>query len=283
MRQNPATLLGIGAQKCASTWAHGVFGQCPDIALADEKEVDFFSYWFDRGYEWYERRFPDTPARHRAEISPSYFIHPAAPERVAAYNPEMRILVCLRDPVGRAFSNHLHEARKGHVSGANLDFETALDNNPLYLDQGRYAGHLARWLDHFPRDRVLVLFQEEIQADRSAAARRLTDWLDLPPIGDFLDRNANESVRYRNAALGQALWRVGRAARGAGLGRAVETAKALPGIRQIRASNRQSMRDVVAPMRPETEARLTGIFAPEVARLEALLERQVPWPRFRPA
>ncbi|WGH78926.1 sulfotransferase domain-containing protein [Jannaschia ovalis] len=284
MRPDQATFIGIGAQKCASTWLYGVLAQCPDLRVSDEKEVDFFSYRFDRGYEWYERRFVSgRPRRHRGEISPSYFIHPAAPDRAAAYNPDLQILVCLRDPVARAFSNHLHEVRKGHVSGANVAFEAALDNNPLYVDQGRYATHLSRWFDAFPRARIHVLFQEEIRADRAAAARRVTDALGLPPIADFLDRRANESVRYRNPVLGRTLWRLGHAARRAGLGRAVETAKALPGIREMRDANRERLREVVAPMRPDTEARLTAMFAPEVERLETLLGRETPWPRFRPA
>jgi len=279
-----ATFIGIGAQKCASTWLHGVLQQCPDVCVGDEKEVDFFSYHFDRGYEWYERHLNAPAARlHRGEISPSYFIHPAAAERAAAYNPDLQVLVTLRDPVRRAFSNHLHEVRKGHVSGANLVFETALDNNPLYRDQGRYATHLARWFDRFPADRVLVLFQEDIGRDGAGTARRVTDRLSLPPLADFLDLRANESVRYRNPRLGETLWKIGNAARRHGLGRVVEGIKASPAIRQMRAANREPLQDAVAAMTPDTEQALTEYYADEVAGLERLLGRPAPWPRFRPA
>lgn len=284
MRPHQATLIGIGAQKCASTWLYGVLQQCADVRVSDDKEVDFFSYYFDRGYEWYERNFADAgDRRHRGEISPSYFIHPDAPARVAAYNPDMHILVTLRDPVDRAYSNHLHEARKGHISGANLDFEAALSNNPLYRDQGCYARHLARWFDHFPRDRIHVFFQEDITADREAMARILTDRLGVPPLEDFLDLRANESVRYRNPGLGQALWRAGNFARQQGLGRAVETVKSAPGIRHLRAANREPMRDIVPPLQADTAAALTEFYAADVAQLETLLDCPVPWPRFQSA
>ncbi|MCB1349342.1 MAG: sulfotransferase [Paracoccaceae bacterium] len=283
MRPNQATFIGIGGQKCATTWLHGVLEQSPHVSLGREKEVDFFSYYFDRGSEWYERHFAaEGDIRHRGDISPSYLIHPAAPARVAQYNPDMHILVTLRDPVRRAWSNHLHEARKGHISGDNLVFETALDNNPLYLDQGRYAAHLAGWYDHFPRDRILVLFQEEIALDRAAMARQVIDRLGLPPLADFLDLRANESVRYRNPLVGETLWKVGSFARRNGLGRAVETVKALPGIRQMRNANREAMSDVIAPMQEATETALTEHFADDVAALEKLLDRPVPWPRYHP-
>jgi len=281
MSETRATFIGIGAQKCASTWLYDILRQCPGVTVSDEKEVDFFSYYFDRGYEWYGRRFAGPARPHRGEISPSYLIHPDAPARAAAYNPALRIFVTLRDPVDRAFSNHLHEVRKGHVSGRNLVFETALANNPLYLDQGRYATHLQRWLARFPRDRVHVLFQEEIGRDRIGTARLVTDALDLAPLETLLDRRSNESVRYRNRQLGEWLWRAGHAARGKGLGGVVERVKAVPGIRQLHALNREPMKAVVAPMTPATEARLTEHFAPEVAALESLLGRPVPWPRYR--
>ncbi|MEO0913269.1 MAG: sulfotransferase, partial [Pseudomonadota bacterium] len=108
------TLIGIGAQKCASSWAHTALGAHPDITGSDPKEIDYFSYYFDRGHAWYEAHFPEGTA-HRFEISPSYFHDPRAPERLAAYAPEAKILVLLRDPVERAFSNHLHEVAKGHI------------------------------------------------------------------------------------------------------------------------------------------------------------------------
>ncbi|GAA6210035.1 hypothetical protein NBRC116601_33280 [Cognatishimia sp. WU-CL00825] len=282
MRQFQASFIGIGAQKCASTWLYGVLQQCPEVFVSDEKEVDFFSYYFDRGYEWYERNFAsETAHQHRGEISPSYFIHADAPARAAAYNPNLHVFVTLRDPIKRAFSNHLHEARKGHISGVNLTFETALDNNPLYRDQGRYATHLSRWMDHFPREQIHVMFQEEILADRATMARQATDILGLKPLDDFLDLKANESVRYRNAAVGETLWKVGSYARRHGMGRLVETVKSAPGIKQMRNANRESMRDAVVPMAADTEAALTDYYAKEVTQLEALIKRPVPWERFR--
>ena len=281
MDRRAATFIGIGSQKCATTWLAAMLRQCPDVLISRDKEVDFFSHRFDRGFEWYDRHFASDPARrHRGEISPSYFIHRDAPARAAAYDPGLQIFVILRDPVARAYSNHLHEVRKGHVSGVNLNFETALDNNPLYREQGRYATHLRRWFEWFPPGQVHVLFQEDIDCDGAAAACRVTGWLGLPPLTGFIDLRPNESVRYRNAMLGETLWKIGNAARRRGLGHLVETLKAAPGIRQIRDANRQSIRDVVTPMRADTERRLTEYYADEVAQLAQLIGRAPPWQRF---
>lgn len=282
MTRQKATVIGIGAQKCASTWLYGVLAQCPDVHLSDEKEVDFFSYYFDRGYEWYEQKLTSSEQfHHRGEISPSYFAHPEAAKRAAAYNPDLKILVTLRDPVARAYSNHLHEVRKGHISGSNLVFENALDNNPFYLEQGNYARHLSAWRDAFPDNQIVVLFQEDISKDRAASAFQVTQALGLPSIEAFIDQRNNESVRYQNAALGSALWRVGHAARRAGFGQVIEKIKTAPGIRQIHKANREVLRDTVDPISSETELRLTEYFAKEVQALEKILGRSVPWSRFQ--
>jgi hypothetical protein len=276
-------VIGIGAQKCASTWLYGVLEQMPDVCISAEKEVDFFNAYFDRGYEWYERHFAARPgARHRGEISPNYFIDFDAPARIAAYNPAAHLLVTLRDPVARAFSSHLHEVRKGHVSGDNLRFETALENNPLYLEQGFYARHLERWLAYFPRAQIHVFFQETISADPAGEALRLAHGLDLLPIENLLARRENESVVYRNPLLGETLWKVSRFARRNGLGRAVEIAKSAPMIRSLRNANRKAVKDTVPPMLPETEARLTEFYVEDVSELAALIGTTPPWPRFAP-
>lgn len=276
-----ASFIGIGAQKTASTWLHALLAQLPGVATSEPKELDFFSHHFDRGYGWYERHFAAGPSRHRGEVSPSYFIDSDAPVRAARYNAGLAILVTLRDPVERAFSNHLHEVRAGHASGANRDFATALaGNNPLYLEQGFYARHLSRWLDHFPRENLLVLFQERIRQDEDGAAAHLAARLGVALPQTLVRRRPNESIDYRNRTLGTALWRAGEWARRSGLGGPVERVKRMPVVRTLRAANQTVLRDVVAPMTADTEARLTEAYAPDVEALAGLLGEAPPWPRF---
>lgn len=191
------TFLGIGAQKCASTWMHKILDDHPEIFVSDPKELDFFSYRYDRGYTWYEHHFSKAgTARAIGEVSPSYFCDPSAPDRVAEYDPAIKIVLTLRDPVERAFSNHLHEIRKGHFTGQDLRFEAGLASNPMYLFQSRYGTHLANWLRVFPKDRLLLLVQEEILADPVAEARRLHSFLGVAPghRSSLLFRRSHEKI-----------------------------------------------------------------------------------------
>ena len=134
--------IGIGAQKCASSWIYDILADHPQVCVSEKKELDFFSYHFHHGYNWYENHFSTIPEKQAVgEISPSYFHDPRSPQRAAQYNGELKILLTLRDPINRALSHHRHEVRMGTYMGPDFRFEAGLAQNPSYLDQGLYAKH----------------------------------------------------------------------------------------------------------------------------------------------
>lgn len=271
--------IGIGAQKCASSWVYSVAGSHPDISISAHKELDFFSYCYDRGYRWYENHFvPGDNDTVRFESSPSYFHDPRAPERARAYNPDLKIVLLLRDPVKRAFSNHLHEIIKGHID--TIEFEAGLKNNPAYLEQGLYATHFARWRRAFPEEQILILFAEEISADASTAARRLFDFLGVDDGFDsaILHERRNESDRPRLALLRSGLRAGGDWMRRQGLEHVLSKIKAAPPVSSILKANSVEMRTEIPPMRPDTAAWLRRFFSDEMAELRDLLGRDIlPW------
>lgn len=277
-----AGAIGIGAQKCMTSWVHALAAAHPEIAASSPKEVDFFSYHFDRGYAWYDRHFPEG-GRLGFEASPSYLHDPRAPRRAAAYAPGLKILVMLRDPVERAFSNHLHEVAKGHIP--NTSFAEGLANNPAYVEQGLYATHLRRWFDHFPRENILCLLVEEVRADPAAAAATVYRFLGVDPAyrSGVVAERRNESDRARLPLLRRVMRAGGDAARRLGLEEGLIRVKRAPGIAQLLKANSIPLRDEVPPPTPDDLARLRAIFAPEVEALAPLLGRDtMPWRGYTP-
>jgi len=274
------TFIGIGVQKCATSWLHEVLNGHPDIFTSDPKEIDFFTAHYDRGYEWYRRHFAAGEAcRARGETSPSYFYNPGVPERIRAFDSALRLIVIFRDPVDRAFSNHLHEIR-AHNFTASEHFEDGLLNNPCYLDQSRYATHMRRWFDVFPQEAILPLIFEEITAAPEAAVRQVYEFLGVDPAGHFESSRtrSNESVAFHNEGLQSVLQRGGNALRRAGLGAGLERVKQLPPIRRLMEINKRDLRLTAPPMSPESRARLAADLAPEMEALAAMLGRDtLPW------
>ncbi|HEX5788457.1 MAG TPA: sulfotransferase domain-containing protein, partial [Woeseiaceae bacterium] len=205
-------------------------------------------------------------------ISPSYLHSPGAPERVAQYNPRMRIILIVREPVARAISNHKHEVRIGHFQGDDLSFEAGLANNPSYVEQGRYAKHLRHWLAVFPREAVLVLDFDAVVGDPEGVMRSVCRFLGIGelPAGVDLHGKSNESYLVRSTAL-EGLKNGLR-----GLLEALRLGKVWArlgdaGLRsRYRRANRMAPEDAIGRPRPETLAGLKALYRPDIEELERL-------------
>jgi hypothetical protein len=210
--------LVIGAQKCGTTALYAYLRWHPQITGPAWKEVSYFDRHYRRGEGWYRGQFPSTPrlwlAGRRSgrtplvgEASPSYVLHPSAPERVRALLPDARLVLLLRDPVDRALSHYHHEVALGREP---LSFEEAIDREPerlegelgrlgdptyfsrpwwdyTYLARGRYAEQLERWLELFPREQLLALPSERLRERPAEAYARVLAFLGADPfeLADF--------------------------------------------------------------------------------------------------
>lgn len=272
------SFIGIGAQKCASTWIHDILKAHPDVSVPanDVKEMDFFSYRYENGFRWYESQFdPEKPVR--GEISPSYFHDAGACERARAYEPSFKIIVSLRDPVERALSQHRHMVRLGLVPPDNLSFEAALESNPTYVEQGLYHQHLSRWIKAFGDAQVKVFLLEDIQRDGSRVARDVFAFLGADPDHDppALLTKSNVSYITRSHGLERAVRSVRLAARAAGIAPLWQRLGDA-GLRHAYHSiNRRESASVIPDPCPETLERLRAAFRDDVARLGELLQRDL--------
>ena len=274
--------IGVGAQKCASTWVHRVLSDHPEVAIYQGKESDFFSTYYGRGYQWYEKQVGDTSTvSAKGEISPSYFSNSDTPSRVFLYNSAMRIVLLLRDPIERAYSNHLHVVRQGYLTGQKLSFEDGLANNPMYIEQSRYARHLARWFEVFPKNQVLAIFQEDIRDNPQMQARNLYRFLRINENHQswFLEKRVNESVVVKNAKLDLFLKQLGKIGRYAGGKKIVEAVKNNDIIRNLRRNHNQiQLREVIPPMREDTRKHLQDVLADDMNELLCQLNlEKLPW------
>ncbi|MEQ8207888.1 MAG: sulfotransferase [Woeseia sp.] len=269
------TFLGIGAQKCASTWLHRIVASHPAVHVPDIKEANFFSYHFDHGYQWYERMFnPGSSVTQIGEVSPSYFHDPAVPARVYQYRPDIKILLTLRDPIQRALSNHRHEVRAGHIVGDDLSFEKGLANNPMYVEQGLYSKHLANWLEYFPRDRILIILVDDIENDPGKVAREVYQFLGIDPKFQptGLAAKPNRSVTSRSEGLLRRKQRIYELTRKPGLAWLWKAASGL-GFRKL--YRRINVTDSEVSMLAGTEKALRKQYKEDLNQLEQTLGRSL--------
>lgn len=261
------TFLGIGPGKAGSTWTYRALRAHPEVFMSPVKETLYFTREYDRGREWYLSFFQgaeDYPAS--GEVCQLYLYSEEAPGRVRDYRADMQLVVTPRNPVDRAFSHYLWHVRNGEVSAS---FEEALEERPYLFRRGFYGRHLARWLEYFPREQLLVLPFWELKEDERAFARRIYDFVGVDP--DFWPEDGVQ--RALGAALPRVRWlartlKVGaRLARRMGLLRLVQAVKEHPLARAVWEPYPEDERPEVDP---ETRARLLEEVADDVRRVTEL-------------
>jgi hypothetical protein len=275
------TFFIIGAAKAGTTSLHYYLGQHPQIQMSAVKETNFFAgppgeFPFPVGQverrDEYEALF-DPAFAVRGEASPSYASAPrrqGVPERIKRLVPEAKFVYLVRDPVARTVSQFQMLVVEGKEKRSFADAVAPLDAadpHTFHLTcQSFYAHQIERYLEHFPRERLLVLDQADLLANRDATLGSVFAFLGVDPD-------------YRSPRFDSELFRGGERHR---YPRSISGLKpllrapfrALPeGFReQLRGSfERTFLSTVPKPeVGPEQRRRLVELYAADAERLRAL-------------
>ena len=191
------TFLIAGVQKGGTTALFDYLGDYTDVALPSEKELHFFDDealdWERPDYGAYHALFPKPDGRPCGEASPIYSYWPGALARIAAYNPAIKLILLLRDPVQRAWSHWRMECARGAETQPfswciRQGRQRLFDAEPWghhrafsYVERGFYGEQVARMLELFARDQVLILKSEALRADPGVALGEVRRFLGLGP------------------------------------------------------------------------------------------------------
>ena len=126
--------LIIGTQRGGTTSLYNYLMGRPGVGPAAVKELHFFDKKFHKGSTWYRAHFPtgiqkyafELTRKHHfvtGEASAYYLFHPHAPRRIAQLLPDAKLIVLLRNPIDRAYSQYNFEVDLGRES---LSFEDAV-------------------------------------------------------------------------------------------------------------------------------------------------------------
>ena len=139
--------------------------------------------------------------------TPFYLYCPVAAERIRRIAPDARLIIMLRDPVARTWSDYnMHRDRNpeetrsfeqaidDELSGACVDFRRT------YLHQGIYEPHLRRWRELFPSEQLLILRSEDFYRDSRRVLSQVYSFVGLPPFEPG-DLGALNKGSYREPML----------------------------------------------------------------------------------
>lgn len=172
----------MGAMKGGTTSLHRYLAGHPDVSVSKRKETDFFLGRRDyrRGLPWYSSQF-DGRAAAAGEASPNYtkrHLFAGVPGRISRTLPEVRLVYVVRDPIARIRSHYIHNYAHGRE---RQPFSEAVTANSNYVKTSLYAYQLDAFLDHFPRENVLVVDSDALLGQTSSALREVLEFIGVTP------------------------------------------------------------------------------------------------------
>ena len=220
--------LIIGTQRGGTTSLFRYLQMHPCINPAVNKDLHFFDRKYSKGLTWYRGHFPTAIEKYyvqrmqgrtfvTGEASPSYLFHPYAPKRVAQAVPHVKLIVMLRNPVSRAYSQYNHAVELGHET---LPFEETIEaeeerivgeqkkilenehyysedyKHRSYLTKGIYVDQLQTWMKLFPREQFLILKSEDFYANPASCFKQVLAFLGVPETELHVEKR--EYKNYNN-------------------------------------------------------------------------------------
>ena len=199
----------IGSMKCGTTSLYYDICEHPCTLAATYDEIGFFDSNFHLGLNWYRSMFPrkkqieDVKQREGVAITgedtPFYFWNPVAAKRIQKLLPKIKLIIILRNPIDRAYSEYQDWASR---ESNPPSFETAIKNEidmqrkypsliteknfqvfnqeNSYLLKGVYVDQLKIWAGLFPKEQIFTLSTENLNSEPIDTLESVFQYLNLP-------------------------------------------------------------------------------------------------------
>lgn len=220
--------LIVGYHKAGTTSLYDYLTQYKNIGSAYRKEVNYFSFSYWRGLDWYKTNFPTFKTKKKienetkikfltGEASPYYIFSPLSLERIHKDLPNIKIIVLLRNPIDRAYSHYMHKKRLSWEPANSFEeaikedeerFEIMKDKfmkDELheydqstyavpYLSIGKYHIHIKKLMKIISAEQILILKSTELSQMPEKTMEKVLN---------FLKISTNEKIDFKKSNVGK--------------------------------------------------------------------------------
>ena len=191
-RTGPPDFVGVGAQRCGTSWWYrGTIRSHPDVVRIAKpgKELHYFDRFWDGEVpgdfvERYHALFPKPDGAITGEWTPRYMVDFWTMKLLQRAAPEARLLIMLRDPIERLRSGLQRERMLADEAG--VPFELSHMSEAVF--RGEYHEQVRGVFELFPRERVLILQHERCREDPIGEMRRTQEFLGLEPLTEMPEK-----------------------------------------------------------------------------------------------
>lgn len=173
----------VGAMKSGTTTLANILKTHDKILFCSTKEPQFFSEspnWcaeLDR----YRSFFPEMhPGEIVGEASTGYTMFPEYNKNIwddiYAFNPKMKIIYIMRDPIARVVSHYIHSYTRGYTRST---LDKAICKEPAFINRTRYYAQIKPYIDVFGRKQIFLLTLEKFLLEREEVLAKVANFLEI--------------------------------------------------------------------------------------------------------
>jgi hypothetical protein len=203
-RSRPDFII-IGAQKAGTSGLFSILEKHSLVSSSSTKEIHYFDNddWYNnQQIKEYHSHFPyksDLKAGEKVfEATPLYIFHPEVAKRLHRYNPDLKLILILRNPADRAFSAwtmYHHNFKTGKHADLNttdsftkviademknIESATYFDNPRAYVKRGIYHTQIEEYLKYFNRDQLLIIESSNLKKNHAKTLDKIQSFLGVP-------------------------------------------------------------------------------------------------------
>ena len=201
--------LIIGGVRCGTTSLYYNLCQHPSVEKAAYDEIGYFDDNYHLGLNWYRSMFPTKNRIEKirkktgncitGEDTPFYIWNEDAIKRIKKSLQQIKLIVILRNPVDRAYSNYHLSVRKGNekrsfndairqdikfidLKNNNNEKLTNEDFKRSYVAKGLYYEQLLKWFNEFDEKQICIIFTENLKNNPVETMKTVFKFLELPNL-----------------------------------------------------------------------------------------------------
>ena len=207
----------IGTVRSGTTSLYYNICEHPSVLPADYDEIGFFDSNFQLGINWYRSMFPtkadmkkirrETQYAITGEDTPFYFWKDEVVERISQTLPNVKLILILRNPVDRAYSNYKLAVRTGNEKFSFDDaidtemrfmkdhtIRESIDQRRSYLAKGLYSKQLKLWRNNYSEKDIHILCTEDMRDKPKEELSKIFKFLE---ISEYDIKNPQQQKMYK--------------------------------------------------------------------------------------
>ena len=193
VKRFPSAIL-IGVDKCGTNELTEFLHMHPLVEIYSRRnevgspiyEMDYFGRNYSSGIDWFRDQMPCSYSNQMTFMKQStYFARAETPERIYNFNPNIKLILMVREPVARSIARFMMEVQMTWIKPGTALEDVIFQNGTInerhnILKHSSYDESMKSWLKYFSSSQIMVIESEEFKHKPGEILFKVEEFLGLP-------------------------------------------------------------------------------------------------------